>query len=1334
MHFYFFTDIDLLNVQSVGNEFGKVSTDPNNKFHVTSIHSSSSQSNAYAICNGEVAVIDVPNSSPQQVNLILKPSHHPKINLPKIKYVIYRGILKSSLIIGNDIAAANSNDLTDSIWATNAKEIQSIPPNSSPPPNPTPPATALAVYVDNTLTNPDDTPLFKTFFRNDNSKSQHPKVDAGWNIGEFNSTSFGIELIADTMGYEPTVSTAKLDNNIISVTPLPNTPTQKERFMNRNEKEVILNYIDPCAFYGSFIDSKIKVKSSNNSTASKSGNAIYADVLNGSSGYFRNRNIIYFDIRNELNYSFDYYENYLNPLKVAFDESTSLNQFTSRSYYVDNWPLLKLTTSDFPANNNSTDNFFRVSFPQGDNEHPFLFVAQGKIKRRFIEKLKGKKRFKILTVDATTSYTDDATFILPNYTGNNTTELISSYVRLRYIKSNFQVESLTQIKTAVPGYDSLDNIFHPFETANPWDENTTNTIVSNYYGEETYTDAIRHSGQSYISGLGFARDVNADITFFTAAIDKFISAKKHRSIPFSITGSAEKTSNDTFLQKTASKHNLFYNKVQLDFGNPSNDPFVEFFSSDPSHKGIRLKRVLPQDFNFRKISGSDFSSLQDIINGTHQTISNPNFLSGFRIHLGFRFNESGKDNNDIAYTKHDVVLRGFVEDPNDISKVLVKEVNSGVAVYTFGTGNTLKTLLDTPPKKSKRGFTVSQDTTTGTWVEPDGTNADTNTPRYKIECTIYLYRGGSLSNPSNDALYNAYKTYFSDTVKQVWDSRYNKGLVASYNAAPSNNQSAEIERDYIVDSSKIIIKDASDAQFKQLSNNEVLFIVEQGIFPYDRPAVIDDERRIGIMYVKGTLNGGVYTPDAPEDVAPAHEFGHIMGLADRYVYTCFMHSGNFSANPIPDGYRVGAFATPYVKPDSGGLARMYVSEDAQYVMRYNWVFNIMSNGNKVPNGTLGPNSQPIEREDDFKRFYQYFRPNLENDPNPPPNGPSQIARFAVMVTKYQFDIIKDTNPTKEIDRIRWLFFKQDGSSPNNNPHFQFDGSFVGVQNRGDTSEKIVTDDEFTGEITTSPDLSQLADDYEHRMDRRLLETPADPQSTQNQPRDLFYGYFSPSVDAGNNFFKSGEPKPFNKSQITTESIDTTDSVTMYDVELGGYAHGYTKPIAPRLPIEEAVNFKRNKLAEIKKVLDDPNDSLKNQNHQDLLDQIESTSPKLGVTTDLTIQSGNTLTRPDIYKDYGDGDTNGHKIWNRRVDNTVATGDDNGDPGDQPYYDRTFEMKLFPGPTSSDVYRYGDKKYKISDANTQNLTNPTRTVYIYTLKFTHFTNRKAIITIMAENGS
>src|ERR1041385_7838870 len=108
--FYFFTDIDLLNAQSSGDEFGKVFSDPDNKFHLTSKHSSSSPSNAYAMCKGEVAVIDIPNSSPQQVNLILKPSEQPKVNLPKIKYVIYRGILKSSFINGNDIAAANSND------------------------------------------------------------------------------------------------------------------------------------------------------------------------------------------------------------------------------------------------------------------------------------------------------------------------------------------------------------------------------------------------------------------------------------------------------------------------------------------------------------------------------------------------------------------------------------------------------------------------------------------------------------------------------------------------------------------------------------------------------------------------------------------------------------------------------------------------------------------------------------------------------------------------------------------------------------------------------------------------------------------------------------------------------------------------------------------------------------------------------------------------------------------------------------------------------------------------------------------------------------------------
>ena len=49
--FYFFTDVDLLQTQNASQAFGPIS---NTSFRTTSLHQSSSNANAYAVCDGQV--------------------------------------------------------------------------------------------------------------------------------------------------------------------------------------------------------------------------------------------------------------------------------------------------------------------------------------------------------------------------------------------------------------------------------------------------------------------------------------------------------------------------------------------------------------------------------------------------------------------------------------------------------------------------------------------------------------------------------------------------------------------------------------------------------------------------------------------------------------------------------------------------------------------------------------------------------------------------------------------------------------------------------------------------------------------------------------------------------------------------------------------------------------------------------------------------------------------------------------------------------------------------------------------------------------------------------
>jgi len=111
--YYFFTDTDLLDVQSVKAYDPIVGSATSDEFRVVSIHIASSIPNAYAVCNGIVCIQPVTGSS-TLMNIILKPTVRPRIDFVPIEYIIYKGIKLSSLI-DTLFVALTRNDLVDMI-------------------------------------------------------------------------------------------------------------------------------------------------------------------------------------------------------------------------------------------------------------------------------------------------------------------------------------------------------------------------------------------------------------------------------------------------------------------------------------------------------------------------------------------------------------------------------------------------------------------------------------------------------------------------------------------------------------------------------------------------------------------------------------------------------------------------------------------------------------------------------------------------------------------------------------------------------------------------------------------------------------------------------------------------------------------------------------------------------------------------------------------------------------------------------------------------------------------------------------------------------------------
>src|SRR5438128_4348466 len=299
---FFFTDIDNVGNQAAADAFGPVIGSPDTQFRVTSIHRpmQGTMPNAYAVCDGLVLVQDAGNSL---VNLILKPTEQPPFAFPKIKFFIYRGIQKNSLVSGSDVAPSANNDLTKSIWASQQAKSASAGTTDNAP--------NQAWGVDIASVGSVDAAFYR-----ENVSYQLPLVRAGWSLGKFDSTQLEFEIMVEAIGFDPELPLVRTSANIITVAALPASPTQAQEFELWHDKEAILNYIDPCAFFGGFYFHVLKVKHADGTVSDKKKDEIYDDVLKGShltaaaDGVFFNRSKTYLDIRNEYNHSINYFKNY----------------------------------------------------------------------------------------------------------------------------------------------------------------------------------------------------------------------------------------------------------------------------------------------------------------------------------------------------------------------------------------------------------------------------------------------------------------------------------------------------------------------------------------------------------------------------------------------------------------------------------------------------------------------------------------------------------------------------------------------------------------------------------------------------------------------------------------------------------------------------------------------------------------------------------------------------------------------------------------------------------------------------------------------------------------
>jgi hypothetical protein len=692
---FFFTDLDLLdghgggNAQSAADAFGPQSA---SAFRLNSKHRSNSAiaPKAYAAVKGYVLIHPIPNDS-AHVNLILKPFAQPATNSslgpPPIRFFIYRGVKKDSLVVsGSDpevLVPGGSIDMVDKIRSTYKYSATAEAP--------------LARFLTSGLAT---APLDSSF-----AAISLPSIAAGMSIGRFDPAGFGFEIVLDDIGFDPDLAFASRNHDDGSVyTVTLGSGTAADNFITRAQKEFILHFLDPCAFYGNLYFAGLTAKKSDGGAITVIGRkaATRNDILT-ILGKFETKDRAYIDIRNENDRSYNYYGFVNDPAKknlysiytddvdVTFVNPDGAKPAPSTNYYgTFDWPILIVKNSQFSPGNAKQKNIVSIRLPRGNNDNATLFVSIGirndgpPAADLDAKKSSEGRSFVDLQLQPGATNYDAFDLVIPNDHTAGATTIIPTYSRLRYIRRVAAVDLFTD--PADYEVQFADNIFTPLILKNKL--TTSANLRISVYENEQYVDLSnvdQISRCEYIGNTGIALSAN-NVTLFCYPL---YEQRKSDS------GKAKKISQTTSPSTTASEFIEAFGKAGQ--AGQKKAPFtIETLTLPPAQPKIvyynETKSLLP-DFSINYssvlmlvIDKNNFTAkILDVI--TDPTSNNP-FSADFDVRLAIRAQshrdqDKGNDNDTSTqpkgYSRCSLFLRGFKLANGNVDVV---DVDSGIRLFS----------------------------------------------------------------------------------------------------------------------------------------------------------------------------------------------------------------------------------------------------------------------------------------------------------------------------------------------------------------------------------------------------------------------------------------------------------------------------------------------------------------------------------------------------------------------------------------------------------------------------------------------------------------------------
>ncbi len=461
---YFFTDPSLLDVQSTGQAYGPASS---TEFHLSSKHTVSSGQGAPVIaCVG--GLLYAQEQSSTLLNLVIKPFNH-NPHLPfRVKYFVYRGVAKSSLVQGSGaIVLTTANDLAAQLHENQAAYADALGVAKVDPTEET-----LGLHFTASATGDDqklDSEKIDALFFNHLTAFKPTRVRAGQTLGEFAASSeIGFEIVLEAYGSNPTLGELRASDGLVTVTAAPTIATPQDAtdaLENRAAREKVIHYIDPAAFYGLHARSGVRVLQGS-TVSTLTDQDLYTDVLTK----FAHPGRVYLDIRNENSYSLNYYSNYSSyagynvNVNLSFDGNTAPS---GRAYLSNDWPIHIIEGSELSSGVANSKTHIRLSLPEADNTKPLVYLDGASPYKRFPEVPRHKARY--IEPTFTSGWTDEIE-LATAAAGSNS---IASYVKLSYIQ-RIDPEKVAPPKSSpvINANYYLDNTFVLPEVISdviPWD-------------------------------------------------------------------------------------------------------------------------------------------------------------------------------------------------------------------------------------------------------------------------------------------------------------------------------------------------------------------------------------------------------------------------------------------------------------------------------------------------------------------------------------------------------------------------------------------------------------------------------------------------------------------------------------------------------------------------------------------------------------------------------------------------------------------------------------------------------------------------------------------------